>query len=79
MGEIPLCTYSHRDSKFSIIRCDVIAYGTAYLIGSTIQAAVSSGLSLREPPRLKVTFKASDGANEQRLKIRLSSEIDGGD
>ena len=63
--------YLHRDSTFSIVRYDVFAYGTAYLISSTKSNDPGGGFfgafpgehhDLRSPLRL-----ASDGTNEQKL------------
>ena len=42
-GEVPFCTYVHRASAFSIVRYDVFAYGTAYLISPTKSNDPDSG------------------------------------
>ena len=70
MGEIPFCTYIHRDSTFSIIRYDDFMHGTAYLNSSTKSNDPGGGFFRAFPggaSQLKVTFKTSDGANEQKL------------
>ena len=64
MGKIPLCTYVHRASTFSIVRYDVFAYGTAYIISSTKSNDTGGGFFGAFPggsPRL------SYSANEQTL------------
>ena len=70
MGEISFCTYLHRDSTFSIVRYDDFTHDTTYLSSSTKSNDSGGGFFGAFPggaPRLKVTFKASDGANEQKL------------
>ena len=55
-GEVPLCTYLHRASTFSIVRYDVVAYGTAYLISPTKSNDPDSGF-YGAFLRLTVTFQ----------------------
>ena len=77
-GGNPFCTDLHRDSTFSIVRYDDFVHGTAYLNGSTKSNDPGGGFFGAFPggaPRLKVTFNASDGANEQKLlKIIIGYE-----
>ena len=52
-GENP-CLHLHRDSTFSIVRYDIFAYGTAYLISCTkSNDPGSGGFSLGEPHDLR--------------------------
>ena len=53
-----------------IVRYDDFAHGTTYLNSSTKSNNPGGGFFGAFPggaPRLKATFKASDGANEQKL------------
>ena len=53
-----------------IVRYDVFAYGTAYSTSSTKSKDPGGSFFRAFPggaPQLKVTFKASDHANEQKL------------